>query len=323
MKAEQFRQSAISSTGALLSYSELLLRLASPDLLPKETFDELAQNLNANTYAAAYALTDETPDEARLALFSAAAVEIARSYLESRRRGDLVRALKENQTSIQNFADCMREGVRIAATHASQEYDEQSQFLFRQMITGSGPAPESVRRSAIQGLIDLDQRYIEKLETLGSLHRAFDLVPNAHAELVRAAEKPKMNLASIVTLLEEGKRLEANFDRSLASSKAKAAQAIADRAKANADKLEAEADAARLRSAAAKVDAVKAKAEADADPGNPQKQSRARVLEERAQQLELEADRREGTARKAQEAAEEAQQKADEIKGKLLSEEGM
>lgn|SRR5215813_1286767 len=41
IKAEQFRRGVGQATNALMTYSELLVRISSPDLLPQSTFDQL------------------------------------------------------------------------------------------------------------------------------------------------------------------------------------------------------------------------------------------------------------------------------------------
>ena len=317
MKAQQFRQSTTQAIGVFTSYSDLLLRLSSPELLPRETFDKMALDLNANAYDAALATSNEIPDQEKVALFSTIAVALTREYLESKRRSKLVDALTANQPTVDNFAQHMRNGVQIAATHAAQEYDEESQELFEKMTTRTGPAPEPVRREAIQQLIELDRKYIQQLSVLQSLHGAFGQIPNAHAELVKAIENDDSKLPTTVGLFEEGKRLESLYDRSLAVNKGKAAQAIADRATALADKLDAEAEAAQLRADRAIADALKAKSVAEADPSDERKKARADETRERAEKLKDGALVIKKKAAEARTSTNEAQKQVDEIKKKL------
>lgn len=316
-KAEQFRESANRAMNVLAIYAELLVRLSSPELLPQSTFDKMASDLNANAFDAALAITGKPPDSAGVAIFSTIAVQVAREYLESKRRSKLVEALTTNQPTIETFSQHMRRGVETAATHAAQEYDEASQELFLKMITTTGPAPEGDRRAAIQGLIDLDRKYIQQLSTLQSLDTAFGQVPNAHAELIKSAANPEINLSSIVTLLEQGKRLEGIYDKSFSSNKIKAAQALADKAAAQADALEAGAESAQLRADRAQAEIVKAKGQADADPSDAKKQARFAELQKKAEQLSEEAERKRKKAVEARESADEAQKQASEIKKQL------
>ena len=319
MRMEQFQEGARKTTGALVSYAQLLKDLASPDLLPQETFDTLAGKLNSNAHDAISAISNKPPDDEKVALFSTAAIGIARIYLESQRRSELTKALKANQSTVEAFAAQMQAGVKIAATELWNEYDEKSQLYFKAMTTSSGIAPESERRTAIQNLIDLDRRHIQQVNRLYALHQAFGKIPHAHAELAAALENPKLSLSAMITLLEAGKHLGGTYEQALASNKAKAAQAIADKASAQADLLEAEAENVQLRASAAKVRAVKAMAEAEADPSNQQKKSRADELANSAQELREEADRIKARAVEAQLAAAEAQKQALEIQNKLIS----
>ena len=303
----------------LVTYSQFIERLASPELLPSKTFDTIAAELNSNAYDAIFTIRNKAPDDEKVALFSAAAIEIARTYLESQRRSELIKLLKANQTAVESFALQMQSGVEIAAQASWNEYDEQSQNYFTAMTTSSGIATDSVRRKAIQDVILLARQHIQQVSRLYSLHQAFGQIPNAHKELALALENRKLSLTSIMTLLEAGKRLGSTYQQALTSNKAKAAQAIADKATAQADLLEAEAENAQLRASSTKVRAVKARAESEEDPSNEEKKSRAQDLENRAQELQEVADRKKARADEAKQAADKAQKHADEIKKQLLS----
>lgn len=320
LKLEQFKEGARKVTAALVAYSQLIVRLASPELLPEETFTDLATELNANAYEAVRAISDTAePSASRVALFSTAASGFARAYIESRRSAELLETLKANQGSVEYFSDQMREGIELAAVVAGQEYTERSQDYFRRMIASSGgPASDSERRAAIDELIQLNRAHIRRMDTLNSLHQAFGQIANAHQELIRAAASPELKLTSIIALLEEGKRLETSYDLALASNEAKAVQAVADQAMAEAGMLEAEADAARLRAASAAVQAVSARAEADVDPLDEEKKSRADDLERLVQELRDDAAARTARAEEARRAAIETQNRANDIKKKLL-----
>lgn len=86
LKIEQFRDGIRQTTSALVGYSELLVRLASPDLLPKETFDKLTADLNANAYDAVVKISQTPPAAEEIALFSTLAVSAADWALASSSR---------------------------------------------------------------------------------------------------------------------------------------------------------------------------------------------------------------------------------------------
>ena len=319
MSAEKFRQSAAQALGVFASYSDLLVRLSSPELLPRATFDKMTENLNANAYDAALAVNDKIPDPKEVALLSTVTVALTREYLESKRRSKLVEALTASQPTVDAFADRMRMAVSIAARNAAQEYTEEFQELYRKLISGAVAAPEAVRREVIHDLIELDRKYIQQLAILQSLYNAFGQLPTAHSELIKAAENNDFTMTTVVAVLEEGKRLEGLYDKSVAVNKVKAAQALADRSTALADKLDAEAESAQLRADRAATEAEKAKGLADANPSDIEKKTRATELQELAKKLKDEADAAKKKAADARVSAREAQKQADEVKKKLAA----
>ena len=318
LQVERFRDGARQTTAAVVSYAELLVRLASPELLSIETFDQLTEELNANAFDALSAISGSSPGEEQVALFSTLASEAARQYLETRRKAALEDALTTNQETIQHFTAQMQGGVKIAASISVQEYDERFQELALKMTTSSGPASESTRRAALESLIALDRKHIQQLNTLKSLYQAFGRIPNAHTELVKSMSDPGLSLTAIPALADSGRRLETNFDQAVASNKVKAIQAIADKAIAQATVLEAEAGAAELRASVAEADAVRARAELDADPNNVQKMKLADGLEARAMELAELAKAKRARAVEARLAADAAQQKANQMTRKIL-----
>jgi len=123
----------------------------------------------------------------------------------------------------------MQKGVKVAASIASHEYDENFQEHSRRMATSTVPASEATRRAELQSLIVLGRKHIQQLRTFNSLHQAFGRISSAHEELTKAVSVRELELTSTVALLEAGKRLEANYDRALVANKSKAAQAVADK----------------------------------------------------------------------------------------------
>ena len=318
LKIDQFQDGANQLTGAFVSYAELLARLASPDLLPTETFDKLTDELNANASDALAKITRKNPDSEQVALFSTIAAEATRAYLESKRQSELENALKANQAAVDTFVGHMQEGVKIAAQITADQYSDQFQALALQMITPAGPAPESTRRTLLQNMITLDRKHIAQLGTLNDLYQAFGRIPSAHEELIRAVSNKTLSLTAINALFEAGKRLEANYDRALVVNKSKAVQAAADEALAQARLLEAEADAAKLRAATVKAEAITARAQANADPTNANKKAIAEKLEKQAEELAVLAKTKKADADNAAQAASDVQHTADQIKRKLL-----
>jgi hypothetical protein len=319
LKIEQFKTGAKQMTEALVSYSNLLKELASPELIPVETFDQLAADLNANANDAITTISQESPDADQLALFSTLAAESARLYLEHKRRSDLITALTENQSTVERFATHMQQGVETMADIAAQEYGVEYQEIASNFFQGTSLATEIVRKQTLQNLIALDREYIDDLGTFSTLHHDYGLIPGAHRDLAQSLSNKELQLTSIIALLEAGRRLERNFDQAVVVNKSREAQAVADQALAQARVLEAEADAAQLRAAAAEVEAINAKAKADVDPGNAQKRAKADDLQRTARELRELARVKQASADEARTAALATQVTANEIKARLLS----
>lgn len=280
-KVEKFRDAANDSTASFLQYARLLGQLASPELIPRESFNTLAADLNTNTSDAVVALTGAPGDAQGVALFTTLAVEAAHVYLQSRRAADLVKLVEKNQAAVERFAGHMQRAARITALAAINEYGPESEALLRSIAgTTENPNPSPAqRRKAVEALIALDRRFIQQIDVLQALHRAFGQIPSAHAELPRAIRNPQVSLKGVIALVEEGKRLEGQYDRALSVNLIKAAEATASKADALADRLEAQAEAARVRAEQAAARIADARAAADADPADAEKRARVEQIE--------------------------------------------
>jgi len=314
LKMEQFKMGVNQVTGSLVTYSQLLLQLADPELLSQETFDDLATDLNAHAFNAMSTMNTDPSEQAQsdVALFSQLAIAATQAYLQSERKDDLIDAIEANQAGVANLAKEMQRAVVIIAQATVNEYMADYLVLARKVIV------KSTRERAIDELISLNRNHIRQIKTLHALHQAYGKIPAAHAELAKAVAEPKRELSTIINVMETGKRLQAGYDQALAANKAESAQAKADRASAQADALEAEAEAAALRSATANLAAVHARIEADADPDNEDKERVAKELEEAAKALKEEAEKKKASARELRAAADIVQQRADEIKKRLI-----
>lgn len=314
LKTEQFKIGVNQVTGSLVTYSQLLLQLADPELLSKKTFDDLATDLNANAFQAISTMNTDPSEQMQsdVALFSQLAIAATQAYLQSKRKSELINALEKNQIAVANFAKAMQRAVVIIAQATVNEYLANYPVLARKAVV------KSTRTKAVDELIALNRNHIRQIKTLQALHQAYGKIPAAHAELAKSVAEPKQGLSTIINVMETGKWLQAGYDQALAANRAESAQTKADKASAQADALEAEAEAAALRSAIANVAAVHARIEADADPDNKDKERVAKELEETAKELKEEATKKKTSAQELRAAADIVQQRADEIRKGLI-----
>ncbi|NOZ93789.1 MAG: hypothetical protein GXP47_03480 [Acidobacteria bacterium] len=211
MASRRFRAGVYALNSALIAYSELLSSLASPELISTAELEAEAQDLNAKLRAAVDMLGVNSSNE-KLALFSTTAIEMARAYLERRRRSQLRKVLDENQPLIDQLAGRLQNAMGIAARSLRQDYEERSQRLAEDLLPGSSTAL-SDRTKAVRRLVDLDETYIRDLAILEALNASYGALPAAHRELRRAIVEPGASLASIEGILENGKRLSQLYEK--------------------------------------------------------------------------------------------------------------
>src|SRR5450631_1607664 len=83
MQSQRFRAGIYTLNTALVNYAELIKELSSPESLSPERLDKLTIDLNANLGSAARSLGINDAGH-ELALFSLAATELLKTYLEIR-----------------------------------------------------------------------------------------------------------------------------------------------------------------------------------------------------------------------------------------------
>lgn len=193
LQAARFREGVYRLNTVLVGYAGLLAQLASPDLLKPETFTQLATDLNGNLRTAFQALGVQAPPNKEIAIFSTLASSAFRAYLQNKQRATLVKAVQDNQPTIDDTAELGAEAVRITAHALRSEYDLSSAAL--------------AQRKAIRDLIELDDRFIKEMTGLRTLHQAYQTLPAAHRELATGLNEPQRGFPLIRELYENGRAL--------------------------------------------------------------------------------------------------------------------
>jgi hypothetical protein len=178
---------------SLVQYADLLMQLASDELVSSKQFEQMAGDLNSGVRSA-FSSIGKSPRDSKAALFSAAAMTAAQQYIESKRRSHLVEALRSNQTEIESAASLGKEAARIMAQPIVKEYNDES--------------AELVRKPAVEPLLKLDERYIAQLQVLRSLHDAYDQLPVAHQQLSASLESEGSHLGQIQALYDNAMRIQ-------------------------------------------------------------------------------------------------------------------
>lgn len=200
IKFSRFRQGLSALNDAMIGYAQSLVVLAGGgeggDILPTTAqFDQLARDLNANAGAAAGAL-GVTLDPNRQALLSAAAIQLFKTYIESKRRHALAGAIAEVQPQVEALAGAAQGAIRILASPVVTEYSDQVLPL------AVASPPDAVP------ILKLNDDTQATLAALESLWRSYGALPAAHRDLAEAAAKKKTGLAGIVALGNEAVHLQ-------------------------------------------------------------------------------------------------------------------
>ena len=193
LQAARFREGVHRFNSVLVSYAGLLAQLASPDLVKPETFEQLATDLNGNLKTAIQALGVQAQPNKEIAIFSTLASGAFRAYLQNKQRSTLLKALQDNQATIDDTAELGASAIRITAGALRNEYDNASKAL--------------AQRKAFKDLVELDDRFIKEIAGLRTLHQSYKALPAAHRELAMGLAEPHRGLPMIRELYENGREL--------------------------------------------------------------------------------------------------------------------
>lgn len=208
LEVRGFREGVYQLNSAFVQYAELLVQFSTATLIPRDRFEARARDLNANAGAALEALGVSEVEDRERAVFSIIVSEGFRLGLEAKRKRDLERTLRESHAAVEAYAAKGQEAVVLVARHFTHEYGERIPPHTAQLFPGSG-ASDSARAWAAKEILGLNERYLDQLAVLKSLHRAYGRLPLVHGELLRAVEGGDFDLSTITGLVEEGRRLHA------------------------------------------------------------------------------------------------------------------
>jgi len=206
----RFRDGVHRLNSSLVDYAGVMSQLASPDLLKPETFTQLATDLNGNLRTALPALGVTAPPNREIAIFSTVATAAFRAYLQNKQRSGLIEAIAKNQDAIESAAGLGRDAMALTVRAVRSEYDLKSTALAN-AIASAGGASEA-RRAKARELLELNDRFVKDLSVLRTMHQSYASIPAAHRELAAAAADPKLGVATIRRLYEEGRDLQRLYE---------------------------------------------------------------------------------------------------------------
>ena len=193
LKVASFRGGVNRLNSSLVQYADLLMQLASDEIISSKQFEQMAGDLNSGVKSA-FSSIGQSPGNSKVALFSSAAMTAAQQYLESKRKSHLIEALRSNQKEVESAAGLGKEAARILAAVIRQEYNDES--------------AELARKASVEPLLKLDDRYVAQLQILRTLHDAYDQLPVAHQQLSSSLESESSQLGQIQALYENALRIQ-------------------------------------------------------------------------------------------------------------------
>jgi len=197
-------QSALCDlNNAFIKYTNLLAKLSGGELIKTDTFDQLAKDLNKNASDAAKALKlPATSTE--LSLFSTAASEAARLYIENKRQRYLMDAIRKNQENVQKYSDLCIELIHIIRGNMKTYYVEKYEPIGIAWNAATGEK----RQKQTEAMLALNEQFTNALGVLQEVEVTYSAIPKAHADLSKAIKDSKLDLEGIQQLYSSGIRLQ-------------------------------------------------------------------------------------------------------------------
>jgi hypothetical protein len=206
---KRFRRGVYELNSTLLGYAELLNDLANEDLSVAQ-FDDRARELNTGIRGAAAALGDTASTEG-IAIFSAAATDMIRLYLDDKKRDHLRSAIEGNQTAVEEAAVHIRSALRLTALHLWHEYDEKT-FVLADPLNPYASTKFKDRYKGVGGIVEVNDVLMQQLETLRVLDQSYQALPRANRELFEWLDNPGASLRAVREIGDNGARLRRLYD---------------------------------------------------------------------------------------------------------------
>lgn len=203
LTVKQARSGLAELNQAFAKYADLLAKLASPDLVSTASFDQLAKDLNQNANDAAKALGLDVRPEG-IALFSTAASEAARLYIENRRQHHLKTAIQKNQGNVADYSALCVSLLLTIRGNVKAYYVDRTEPIKNAWNATTGEK----RQKNTEAMLNLSEQYADVMRVLQELEATYDALPEAHADLAKGIATPKLDVAGIQKLYTSAKRLQ-------------------------------------------------------------------------------------------------------------------
>lgn len=203
--ARQFRETFGALNDALVKYADLLVELSTSGNISEDEFNAAASGINSGIRDAVAAFGENSQNR-EISIFSVGATTLFQEYLNSENKQTLRSAILENQENIQALSDHLSKGLQLASRHAFTEYSVRS-FDLAMMLTPDSQLTTVQKRERLVELIELDEQYINRLETIRRLNDSYRALPGANRELSASLDNKESGLGSIQRISDNAKRI--------------------------------------------------------------------------------------------------------------------
>ncbi len=166
-------------------------------------------------------ISTQAPNAPELNLFSSAAVDVARLFIEQRRREDLVKVIEANQPAIDRFTQWCEAGVEHLEEDLYNCCDAQMSALSTTFYRVTpDPKSDSAQDPIIRQAVELDATFLNNEDAMKALDHAHKAVPGAHQNLAVAVRSGTGTLADLQSLNQSVRRLQGLSGETKATSSA-------------------------------------------------------------------------------------------------------
>ncbi len=188
-------------------YAKLLSNLSSGSLVNKNTFNQLADDLNANISKVSKSLNLGGSSKG-LKIFSKGASELARLYIEKKRQKYLIKIIKNNQANIKSYSDACISLIQTNRSAIKSYYERRYEPIQALWMKATDDEDINIRKNLAESMLSLNEEFTTVLSILKELENTFSALPDAHNNLSKAIGKSGFNLKEIQKLYSSGKKLQ-------------------------------------------------------------------------------------------------------------------
>lgn len=183
----------------LIGYANFLIEFNAANRDSKARLEASAEKI-ANSVASVSSRFGNQLDTQKIGAFSTIGVLAVQQLLARKQRDGMAAVMRDFHPGVQEFALLGSRAMEISAVGIKTEYGDEKQKL---AVSIARETDGASRLRLVEELLDLNQQTSMNLNTLGSIHAAYQALPNADAGLINALESGRpANLQEMIGHIE-------------------------------------------------------------------------------------------------------------------------